>query len=74
MIRVAIFDGTPGVKYVEFEVVPIERAAQVRCVPDGLLSFENAHAIAKEVNEGRVRGWIDHIRWYRQAGTQTNLG
>lgn len=73
MIRVALFDGSPSVKYAEFDVVPLERPDQFRCSPEGLLGFEDARAISRELSKGRVRGWIARIRWYRQAGTQTNL-
>lgn len=69
MIRVALFDGSTGVKYIEFKVVPVERADEFRCIPDGLLSFEDARAISLELSKGRIRGSIERVRWYRQAGT-----
>ena len=68
MIKVAIFNGKPGVKYCEFEQGPASGSPQFKCVPEGLLSPVQAECVARELREGRVSGVVGQLRWYRQAG------
>jgi len=71
MIRVALFDGKPGVKVVEFDAVPLEREADFRCDPEGLLAFHLTQEIAKELQRGCVDGWVAGYHWHRLAGGGT---
>ncbi len=68
MIRVALFDDEPGVKVVEFDAIPLEREADFRCDPEGLLSFYLAQELASELQRGDVEGWVAGYRWHRLAG------
>jgi hypothetical protein len=68
MIKVAIFNGKPGVKYCEFEQGVPGGSPQFKCVPEGVLSPAQAEGVARELSEGRVSGIVGQLRWYRQAG------
>jgi hypothetical protein len=67
-IRVAFFNGKLGARYAEFDVVPVERPDQYRCIPPDLLSFAVARHVSEELSEGRIDGWAERYRWYRQVG------
>jgi hypothetical protein len=67
-IRVALFDNSPGVKYAEFDELPLGSPKGFRCEPPGILSYEAARQIAERLRAGDVDGWADRYRWYRQAG------
>ena len=69
MIRVALFDDKPGVKVVEFDAIPLEREADFRCDPEGLLlSFHLAQELASGLQRGDMDGWVAGYRWHRLAG------
>lgn len=68
MIRIALFVGLATVQ-AEFSAVPLEEESGFRCSPDGAISFESAKQIALEVHQGRVGGWFEGHRWFRQAGS-----
>ncbi len=74
MIKVAIFNGSPDIKYCEFEIAYCELGrlaggtVQFKCVPEGLLSPAQAECVARELSEGRISGIVGQLRWYRQAG------
>jgi hypothetical protein len=67
MIRVTLFDADPGEKCVEFDTVPLEREADFRSLPAGLLPFHLAQQIAQELERGDISGWIAGYRWYRSV-------
>ena len=72
MIRVALFDGKPGVKVVEFEAIPLEREADFRCDPEGVLSFHLARQVAHDLQRGDMVGWVVGYRWHRLADRDAN--
>jgi hypothetical protein len=68
MIKVAIFNGSPDVKYCEFEQGLASGRPQCKSVPERLLSPAQVECIARELSEGRISGIVGQFRWYRQAG------
>jgi hypothetical protein len=68
MVRVVFFDNQHNFQgAVEFDELPITDQDQYSCLPDGLLARETIAAIAHELHQGAVSGWIERYHWYRQA-------
>jgi hypothetical protein len=54
--------------FVEFDTVPLASANDFRCLPEGVLEFDSAAEIARELAAGYLSGVVAGYRWYRQAG------
>jgi hypothetical protein len=73
MIRVRLIDRpSDEPKFVEFRAVPLVSEADFRCRPEGLLSFQSAVQVSREVQSGQVKGRIGTYTWYRQAVAEDN--
>jgi hypothetical protein len=68
-IRIALLNGTPGVKSAEFSTVPLEGAESFSCSPSGVLSCASAAHIALELAAGVMDGRVEGYYWYWQGGT-----
>jgi hypothetical protein len=68
MVRIILFDNQYNYQgSAEFDNLPIGGQTEYRCTPDGLLARESAAAIAHELHQGAINGWIERYHWYRQA-------
>jgi hypothetical protein len=72
-IRIALLDGTPGVKSAEFRAIPLERKEDFKCSPTRILSFRSAVRIAQELLDGAMDGRIKGYYWYWQGGAIKGL-
>jgi hypothetical protein len=59
MIRVALFGDPSGVKYVQFETVPLVKSEDLRCNAEVKLSFREAVQVAEALAEGEVKGQVE---------------
>jgi hypothetical protein len=67
MIRAKLIDHNPDSKYVDFREVPLLDATDYRCHPEGLIAFEEAARLARQLHDGDIEGYVGRYRWYRQA-------
>jgi hypothetical protein len=60
------FSGEPN-GYVDFLSVPVTAEKDFRCDPEGLVTLEEAIAVANDLKRGDVSGYLQGRRWYRRA-------
>ncbi len=61
MFRVAVFTSGKAAGFVRFD------GAKHRMRLEGVLSSDSVDAIRKDVEAGRIRGYVGPYDWYRQA-------
>ena len=66
-MMVALHLGTKK-HFVEFAAVPLVNCDDFRCTPEGVIQFDSAVEIARELAAGYLSGVVAGYRWYRQAG------
>ncbi len=69
MIRIDLVDKTNKLKHVEFHVVPVTKAKDFTCIPDGILPLGSIVRLSLKLQAGRVFGHIGKYVWYRLIGT-----
>ena len=63
MIRINLVDYTPGVKHIDFQVVPVTNDEDFACVPDGILPLRVSCGFPAESRMG-----VHSERWASISG------
>ena len=72
MIRIDLVDNTTSVKHIDFQVVPVTKAEEFTCSPDGLLPFHAVMRLSRKVKAGGVFGQMGKYLWYRVKEAPTS--
>jgi hypothetical protein len=65
MIRIDLVDNTASVKHVDFQVVPVTKAREFQCSPEGILPLRSVVRLSHKIKAGRTFGRVGKFIWYR---------
>ena len=72
MIRIDLVDDTTSVKHIDFKKLPVTKATEFRCSPEGVLPLRSIVRLSRELKAGRTSGQSGKFVWYRLIGTPAN--
>jgi hypothetical protein len=68
MVWISLFDRQSNfLGYIQMQSLPVTGALDYRCMPHGMLPFENVVELSRTLNRGTLDGDIRGYHWYRQA-------
>ena len=68
VIRIDLVDNSTSVKHIDFKKVPVTKASQFHCNPDGVLPLDSVVRLSRELKAGRTFGETGKFVWYRLVG------